>query len=60
MGEIIKLVNISNEEWLALLEKSYFTSKQQEFPTFVLYVLCSMFITSLYGISTTYLLGVSL
>ena len=55
--EILKLINISNKEWLALLEKIFFFTKRQEFPTFLRYVLYSMPTTLLQILSATYFFG---
>ena len=57
IGEIVKLVNISNEEWLALLEKIFYFTRRQESPTFLPYFLYSIPNTSLYDLRAPYFLG---
>ena len=60
IGENVRLINISSEEWSALLEKIFYFTRRQEFPTFLLYFLYSMPTKSLHGLSVAYLLVVSL
>ena len=38
IGEIVKLINIYNEEWLALLGKIHCFTRRQDFATFLQYV----------------------
>ena len=57
MGEIVKLVNISNEGWSASSEKIFYFARRQEFPTFLRYFLYSMPTTSIDGLSAIYFLG---
>ena len=58
IGEIVKLINISNKEWLPLLEKIFYFTRRQDSPTFLRYYLYSMPTTSLYDLSGTNFLGV--
>ena len=62
IGEIVKLIDISNKEWSALLEKIFYSTRRQKFPTFLRYALYSVICltTLLYSLSVTYFLAVSL
>jgi len=60
IGEIVKLINISNEEWLALLEKIFYFTRRREYPIFLRHFLYIMRTMSLYGLSVIFPWCVSL